>query len=480
LSPYRDLPETWGRHTGSVLGSVAARLPRVALPFRKRSAAQLARPISVSREVLLFVLGCALAAATIGGLSFWQVNRAATAEAINDAETVTQIDAHGIVQPLLTPALIAGSPVAIAALDKAVTGGVLGSRVVRVKIWTDGGRIVYSDEHALIGETFTLGDDEEEALDSGKTDSEVSDLSKPENRFERSFGSLVEVYLPLKATNGTDLLFETYQLETALQADQARVWNGIFPALGAGLGLLFLLLIPLSWRLARRLQRSSIDRAVLLQRAIDSSETERWRIAGDLHDGPVQNLTAVSLTLGSAAMRLGNPEREQPSPEELLSVMQTASEESRTAIRELRTMIMEIAPPDLDRGGLGAALERLGAVAREAGLEVVVDVDPAARTLSMQETALIYRTAQEGIRNVVKHAHAARLMVRLLPSPGAMNLEVTDDGEGFSPDDLRGRQQSGHVGLSLLQERVAEAGATLAIDSVPGRGTSIHMRLARA
>jgi two-component system, NarL family, sensor kinase len=462
-----------------VLDSVAARLPRVALPFRKRSAAQLARPISVSREVLLFVVGCALAAATIGGLSFWQVNRAATAEAINDAETVTQIDAHGIVQPLLTPALLAGSPAAIQALDTAVKTGVIGSRVVRVKIWTAAGTIVYSDEHALIGEHFVLGDDEQEALESGNTDSEVSDLSKPENRFERSFGSLVEVYLPVKATNGTELLFETYQLETALQADQARVWNGIFPALIAGLGLLFLLLIPLSWRLARRLQRSSIDRAVLLQRAIDSSETERWRIAGDLHDGPVQNLTAVSLTLGSAAMRLGNPEREQPSHDELLSVMQTASEESRTAIRELRTMIMEIAPPDLDRGGLGAALERLGAVARDAGLEVVVDVDPSARTLSMRDTALIYRTAQEGIRNVVKHAHAAKLLVRLVPVAGSMDLEVTDDGAGFSPDELNGRQQSGHVGLSLLQERVAEAGAKLSIDSVPGHGTAIRMRVAR-
>ena len=65
-------------------------------------------------------MGCALAAATIGGLSFWQVNRAATAEAINDAETVTQIDAHGIVQPLLTPSLLAGSPAAIQALDAAV------------------------------------------------------------------------------------------------------------------------------------------------------------------------------------------------------------------------------------------------------------------------------------------------------------------------------------------------------------------------
>jgi signal transduction histidine kinase len=119
-------------------------------------------------------------------------------------------------------------------------------------------------------------------------------------------------------------------------------------------------------------------------------------------------------------------------------------------------------------------------VARESGLDVVVDVDPSARTLSMQDTALIYRTAQEGIRNVVKHAHAAKLTVRLAAVPGAMDLEVTDDGDGFSPDELKGRQQSGHVGLSLLQERVAEAGAAISIVSAPGKGTTIRLQLAKS
>jgi two-component system, NarL family, sensor kinase len=434
----------------------------------------------VTREVLLFVAGCTLAAGTIGGLSFWQVNRAAAAEAISNAETVTQIDAHGIVEPLLTPALLAGTPTAIHLLDAVVTQRVLGSRVVRVKIWNTAGAIVYSDLHALIGETFPLGSDERAALQAGHTNSDVSDLSRPENRFERVFGSLVEVYLPVRAGNGTELLFETYQLDTALKADQQRVWNGIFPALVAGLGLLFVAQVPLSWRLARRLQRSSQDRAVLLQRAIDSSETERWRIAGDLHDGPVQNLTAVSLTLGSAAMRLANPQREQPSHEELVSVMHSASEESRTAIRELRTMIMEIAPPDLDRGGLGPALERLAGVAREQGLVALVDADVPARSLSMDENALIYRTAQESIRNALKHAKASKILVRLRSVPGGVTLEVIDDGQGFSTDDLRRRQQAGHVGLALLEERVADAGATIAINSSPGSGTSIRLFLARA
>ena len=256
------------------------------------------RPISISREVLLFVIGCALAAALIGGASFWVVNGAATSEAIDNAEVITQIDANGIVAPLLTPALLAGTPAAISAVDAAVVGRVLSSRVVRVKIWTAAGKVVYSDAHGLIGQTFALGDDEQEALADSKTDSEVSDLSRPENRFERGFGSLVEVYLPVRATDGTKLLFETYQLDSVIQADQQRIWGGIFPALVAGLGLLFIVQVPLSWRLALRLQRASQDRAALLQRAIDSSETERWRIAGDLHDGPVQNLTAVSLTLG--------------------------------------------------------------------------------------------------------------------------------------------------------------------------------------
>lgn len=274
---------------------------------------------------------------------------------------------------------------------------------------------------------------------------------------------------------GTKLLFETYQRDSAIQADQQRIWSGIFPALVAGLALLFIVQIPLSWRLARRLQRSSRDRAALLQRAIDSSETERWRIAGDLHDGPVQNLTAVSLTLGSAAMRLSDPQRQAPTRDELVSVMESASAESRTAIRELRTMIMEIAPPDLDRGGLDGAMARLVAVAQEHGLTAKLETSASAASHPVDDIALIYRTAQESVRNVIKHARATRLVIRLQREQGRLTLEVIDDGCGFTPDDLRRRQLNGHVGLSLLQERVAEAGATVAIVSAPGGGTTIRL-----
>ena len=482
MSRGRDRRSSISAQTVAVLGSLTDRLPRILPSSRTRAAihSSTARPISVSREVLLFVIGCALAAALIGGASFWVVNGSATALAINDAEVITQIDARGIVAPLLTTALLAGSPGAISNLDSAVVSRVLSSRVVRVKIWTATGKVVYSDAGRLIGQTFTLGADEQAAFASGKTDSDVSDLSRPENRYERIFGSLVEVYLPVRAADGTKLLFETYQLDSAIRADEQRIWSGIFPALVAGLALLFIVQIPLSWRLARRLQRSSRDRAALLQRAIDSSETERWRIAGDLHDGPVQNLTAVSLTLGSAAMRLSDPKRQTPTQDELVSVMQTASAESRTAIRELRTMIMEIAPPDLDRGGLDGALGRLAAVARDHGLVAKVDPGVSAESHPLDDIALVYRAAQESVRNVIKHARATSVTIHVSREQGRLTLDVIDDGCGFSGEDLTRRQSSGHVGLSLLKERDAEAGATIAIVSAPGRGTTVRLQLAKS
>jgi two-component system NarL family sensor kinase len=174
------------------------------------------------------------------------------------------------------------------------------------------------------------------------------------------------------------------------------------------------------------------------------------------------------------------PDRESPSHEELVSVMQTASHESRTAIRELRTMIMEIAPPDLDQGGISAALERLATVAREHGMTADVDLAISAEGQPLDDVALIFRTAQEAIRNVVKHADAKHVSIRLSRSQGMVTLVITDDGCGFTPEDLKRRRQNGHVGLSLLEERVVEAGATIEVHSAPGHGTSVRLQLARS
>ncbi len=286
-----------------------------------------------------------------------------------------------------------GSPAAIAQLDSVVRGRVLNSRVVRVKIWTASGRILYSDMTTLMGETYPLGTEEQAALAGGNTAADDSDLTKPENRFEQVFGRLLEVYLPVRAQGGTTLLFETYQNDAAIQADRAQVWNGLLPGLIAGVGVLFIVQIPLSWRLARRLERSGKDRAALLQRAIDSSETERRRVASDLHDGPVQNLTAVSLNLGTMATRLSQPGEEPIDRTQVAGVITTASNEARHAIRDLRSLIIEIAPPDLGAGGLVDALERLLVTARESGIQPEFHSSDRI-DLSADVTALVYRVTR--------------------------------------------------------------------------------------
>lgn len=124
------------------------------------------------------------------------------------------------------------SPAAIADLDVIVRQRILTSSVVRVKIWDASGLIVYSDEHPLIGRTFLLDSGKSAALRNGAVDADVSVLTDSENQYERSFGKLLEVYLPVRAPNGAPLLFETYQRYDAISSYQATVWSSFVPILG--------------------------------------------------------------------------------------------------------------------------------------------------------------------------------------------------------------------------------------------------------
>jgi hypothetical protein len=98
----------------------------------------------------------------------------------------------------------------IARMDEAVIGKVTAGSLVRVKLSTPEGKIVYSDEHRLIGASYPLADDQQEVLRENSVEAELSDLSAPENRFERDQGRLLEVYLPVPTPGGQTLLFETY------------------------------------------------------------------------------------------------------------------------------------------------------------------------------------------------------------------------------------------------------------------------------
>src|SRR6185437_1259027 len=144
----------------------------------------------------------------------------------------------------------------------------------------------------------------------------------------------------------------------------------LLPALLGALVILYLVQVPLAYSLARRLRARQREREALLRSAIDASDLERRRIAADLHDSAVQRLAGVSLSLAAAGSRNG---REGSSgDEELRAAVREAAAETRETIRELRTLLVDIYPPTLQRSGLTAALSDLVAPLRAAGITVTL------------------------------------------------------------------------------------------------------------
>jgi hypothetical protein len=216
-------------------------------PTTARSVAQFALAGLV--VLALFLIGSVLVFRSLG-----------KSEALRDARQFAVVTGQGIVEPALTNGVLSGNGAALGELDRIVQERVLGERIARVKIWTVDGRIVYSDEPRLIGRTFPLDDAKLEVLETGAARAELSSLDGVENRFERGLGDVYEVYLPLRAPDGTPLLFETYQPSSAVASTGRRIWIPFAVLLLISLFLLWLVQVPLAWRLARRLRRSQEDR----------------------------------------------------------------------------------------------------------------------------------------------------------------------------------------------------------------------------
>ncbi len=441
---------------------------------QRRRATGLLRRV-LRNEVARFAAGGLLAACLVGAGTFVVVSRDAENQAIGHAKDITQVEATGIVQPALSDSLLTLDPAAIGALDRIVRQRILNHDVVRVKLWTSNGTVIYSDESRLIGRRFTLDSAEVASFHGGAVDAGVSDLTDAENQFERSFGKLLQVYLPVHTPKGTPLLFETYQRYQAISQYQQSVWSSFLPVLIAGLAILFVVQIPLAVGMARRLRTSLAERQVLLERVINSSEQERRRIARDLHDGVVQRLAAVTFSLSALARRLtsggvtGAPASNVPDVEH-------AAGETRAAMRDLRTLIVEIAPPNLHAEGLDNALRDLLEPLATNGASVSLEA-PRDTALSAATTTLLFRVAQEALRNAGKHAGASRVAVRLHNRGDHVSLEIDDNGRGFSAEDLESRRRDGHVGLSLLRDLVADAGGSLRVESEPGEGTRIAVEV---
>jgi two-component system, NarL family, sensor kinase len=420
------------------------------------------------------MVGSALSLAVIVVGGYFALRNVAADEAKGDTRERVRAEGRLVEAAGLDDGILHGDRAAIRRLDDLALGQIIGGSIVRVKLWSKSGRILYSDEPALIGATYGLGADELRLFSKGGAEAELSDLNKPENRFERGQGKLLEAYTTIRTPNGTQVMFEIYQRLSAVKASARRLLGAFAPPLVGGLLVLLLFQLPLAWSLARGLQRGHRERERLLAGAVDASAQERRRIAADLHDGVVQDLAGVAFGLAPLA-----DEAARKGEDAQAGALRSAADTLRHGVRDLRTLLVEIHPPNLATAGLRVALSDLLSPLQADGIVTRLDVDEAATGGTTD--ALVYRAAREAIRNARAHAAPAAVSVAVSrPAPGRTRLVVSDDGRGFAAEARERREGEGHVGLTLLEEVVAQAGGTLVVRSSPGAGTTLELEVASA
>jgi PAS domain S-box-containing protein len=209
-------------------------------------------------------------------------------------------------------------------------------------------------------------------------------------------------------------------------------------------------------------KRMVAQRRDLAQRLENAQEEERRRIAADIHDDPIQVMSAVDMRL---QLLLDRPERVDAHE------LGELAEELRSSIDRLRNLLFELRPVALDLEGLTPAIGMyLEHVSKDTGWTWEV-IDELEHEPVPEARVAFYRIAQEAVANVRKHANATHVEVRLSSVDGGLLLRITDDGEGFDPSET---PQPGHLGLATVTERAELAGGWCRIESEPGHGSIVE------
>jgi len=195
---------------------------------------------------------------------------------------------------------------------------------------------------------------------------------------------------------------------------------------------------------------------------------ERERLAREVHDTLAQGLTAVELLLRSASQAIGTDDARAR------GLVEDARATARDNLAEARRFVRALAPADLATASLPDALRRVAERAEGPDLRVVARVEGAARPLAVTSEATLLRLAQSALANVRHHAHAGRADVTLTYLEDGVLLDVVDDGVGFDPG---APATGGGFGLTAMRSRVGELGGSLTLETAPGDGTAVAVRL---
>lgn len=249
----------------------------------------------------------------------------------------------------------------------------------------------------------------------------------------------------------------------------------IGPVLGASVSIM------IGWAL-RAVAYQAALRESLLQRLLDTEreltvtqreagiQAERARLAGEIHDGVSQSLSSIQMLLHAAERGLPTDDAHRKTKEYIV-MARSAAEDAQS---ETRGILRRMAPAALSDETLTGALERIADVGAGPAVVVMSDDPP----LTMSQQAALLRIAQGAVGNARQHSRAHRVLVSLEHDADSATLTISDDGVGFVPGTVpEGSRGRGHFGLALMRERAEQMGGEFAVESRPGQGTRISVRI---
>jgi two-component system sensor histidine kinase UhpB len=224
-----------------------------------------------------------------------------------------------------------------------------------------------------------------------------------------------------------------------------------------------------------RVEGRTLQLRALSERAINAQEDERKRIARGLHDGVGQDVSMLIINL--ERMEASAPEAAPALKRQLAAARQAATH----VLEELRQVVHNLRPTILDDLGLVPAIRWYAhAVLDDASRRVTLDGFDETLRLSPELETTLFRIAQEALTNIVRHADAHAVVIRLTPEADTVTLDVEDDGRGFDVAQIRGQAlRLQRFCLLGMEERVGLVGGEVCLDSTPGCGTRLHVRVPR-
>lgn len=415
---------------------------------------------------LFLVLGVLTVVAIVIGTQRL-AGQAAADEALSEARRTTEVLARSVAQPDLPEGLVRGNKGAIDRVDRSVLERLQVRQVRRIIIWKPDGTIVYSNAGDLIDQQVPLDAARRRALQTGETGSRIV---RPGGGLSGSSDGAVQTFTRMRSPQGEPLLFEAHYSLGQIEVRRQEIFDS-FRLITLGPPLLLIAVVTLMLSLlTRQLTRAGHERERLLSSAIDASDAERRRIARDLHDGVVQDLAGTAYSVSALARAPQTPPSDR-------GTLAAAGASLRDGLTALRSLLAEIHPPELGADGLAPALDDLVAPAARSGIHASVSVS-GAEGAPDETVALVWRVAQEAVRNAIRHSRASTLAVTVRGEGPELVLEVVDDGVGFDPAAARDR---GQYGLRGLRSLVNDCGGRLQVRSSPGEGTTVRMdvRVAR-